>query len=84
MAEMYIKGVTTRKVSGVLKKLCGLDFSSADVSRASGLLDKELDLWRNRPIGKVAYLILDARYEKVRMNGSPPAFWWTASARHSA
>ena len=70
MAEMYIKGVTTRKVSGVLQKLCGLNFSSADVSRASELLDKELDLWRNRPIGEVAYLMLDARYEKVRMNGS--------------
>lgn len=70
MAEMYIKGVTTRKVSGVLQKLCGLDFSSADVSRASELLDKELDLWRNRPIGEVTYLMLDARYEKVRMNGS--------------
>jgi putative transposase len=70
MAEMYIKGVTTRKVSGVLQKLCGLDFSSTDVSRASAMLDKELDLWRNRPIGEVAYLMLDARYEKVRMNGS--------------
>ncbi len=70
MAEMYIKGVTTRKVSGVLQKLCGLNFSSADVSRASKLLDKELDLWRNRPLGEVAYLRLDARYEKVRMNGS--------------
>lgn len=70
MAEMYIKGVTTRKVSSVLKKLCGLDFSSADVSRASELLDQELDLWRNRPIGPVEYLMLDARYEKVRMNGS--------------
>jgi len=70
MAEMYIKGVTTRKVSGVLEKLCGLDFSSSDVSRASQLLDKELDLWRNRPLGEVTYLLLDARYEKVRMNGS--------------
>lgn len=70
MAEMYIKGVTTRKVSGVLQKLCGLEFSSTDVSRASELLDKELELWRNRPIGEVVYLIIDARYEKVRMNGS--------------
>lgn len=70
MAEMYIKGVTTRKVSDVLKKLCGLDFSSADVSRASELLDKELGLWRNRPLDEIPYLLLDARYEKVRMNGS--------------
>ncbi len=70
MAEMYIKGVSTRKVSGVLQKLCGLDFSAADVSRASQLLDKELELWRTRPIGRVEYLMLDARYEKVRMDGS--------------
>lgn len=70
MAEMYVKGVTTRKVSGVLEKLCGLNFSSTDVSRASALLDKELDMWRNRPLGEIPYLLLDARYEKVRMNGS--------------
>jgi len=70
MAEMYIKGVTTRKVSGVLEKMCGLTFSSADVSRATALLDKELKLWRNRTIGEVAYLMLDARYEKVRIDGS--------------
>ena len=70
MAEMYVKGVTTRKVSAVLEKLCGLKFSSADVSRASALLDEELELWRNRPISGVEYLMLDARYEKVRMNGS--------------
>jgi putative transposase len=70
MAEMYIKGVSTRKVSGVLEKLCGLGFSSSDVSRASALLDSELDLWRNRDLGEVPYLMLDARYEKVRTNGS--------------
>ena len=70
MAEMYIKGVTTRKVSGVLEKLCGLEFTSADVSRASKLLDTELDQWRTRPLGEIPYVLLDARYEKVRMNGS--------------
>jgi putative transposase len=70
MAEMYIKGVTTRKVSGVLEKLCGLTFSAADVSRASEQLDTELGLWRNRLLGEIPYLIVDARYEKVRMNGS--------------
>jgi len=70
MAEMYVQGVTTRKVSSVLEKLCGLNFSSSDVSRASALLDTELELWRNRLIGRVEYLIIDARYEKVRMAGS--------------
>lgn len=70
MAQMYIEGVTTRKVSSVLQKMCGLDFSSSDVSRATSLLDDELEKWRTRPLGKVEYLIIDARYEKVRMNGS--------------
>jgi transposase-like protein len=69
-AQMYIEGVTTRRVSSVLETLCGLRFSSSDVSRAAALLDEELDKWRTRPLGKVPYLIVDARYEKVRMNGS--------------
>ncbi len=70
MAQMYIEGVTTRKVSSVLESMCGLSFSSSDVSRATARLDEELEKWRTRPLGKVEYLILDARYEKVRMNGS--------------
>ncbi|MDF7809324.1 IS256 family transposase [Pontiellaceae bacterium B12219] len=70
MAQMYIEGVTTRKVSSVLESMCGLSFSSSDVSRATALLDEELEKWRTRPLGRVEYLILDARYEKVRMNGS--------------
>lgn len=70
LAQMYIQGVTTRKVSSVLETMCGLNFSSSDVSRATALLDEELEKWRTRPLGKVPYLILDARYEKVRMNGS--------------
>ncbi len=70
MAQMYIEGVTTRKVTSVLETMCGLSFSSSDVSRATSLLDEELEKWRTRPLGKVAYLIIDARYEKVRMNGS--------------
>ncbi|MDK2858763.1 MAG: putative transposase [Verrucomicrobiota bacterium] len=50
--------------------MCGLSFISSDVSRATALLDDELEKWRTCPPGKVEYLILDARYEKVRMNGS--------------
>jgi len=69
MAEMYIKGISTRKVSRVLEKLCGLQFSSADVSRASQSLDQELERWRNRPLGQVEYLVIDARYEHVRIDG---------------
>ena len=70
MAEMYIQGVSTRKVQEVTRELCGFDVSSSQVSRASQLLDEELQQWRNRPLGRVPYLILDARYEKVRHGGS--------------
>jgi len=70
IAEMYIKGISTRKVSAVLEKMCGLEFSSADVSRATQALDQELERWRNRPVNQVEYLTLDARYENVRVDGS--------------
>ncbi len=69
MAEMYVQGVSTRKVTSVLKKLCGLEISSAQVSNASKLLDEELKKWRTRPIGHIKYLQMDARYEKVRQDG---------------
>ena len=70
MAEMYIKGVSTRKVNQVLKELCGLEITSTQVSRATGLLDQELEKWRNRPLGHTPFVQLDARYEKVRHGGS--------------
>ena len=70
LAEMYVQGVSTRKVTSVLKKLCGLEISSTQVSNASKLLDEELEKWRNRPIGRIRFLQLDARYEKVRQNGT--------------
>jgi transposase-like protein len=70
VAEMYIQGVSTRKVTEVMKQLCGSEISSTQVSRASQLLDEELTAWRNRPIGEISYLVLDARYEKVRHGGS--------------
>jgi transposase-like protein len=70
MAEMYIKGVSTRKVNEVLKELCGLEVTSTQVSRATGLLDEELEKWRNRPLGHTPFVQLDARYEKVRHGGS--------------
>ena len=69
LAEMYVQGVSTRKVSQITEQLCGCEISSSDVSRATALLDEELQKWRNRPLGCVKYLILDARYEKVREAG---------------
>jgi putative transposase len=70
VAEMYVQGVSTRKVAAITEQLCGLDISSAQVSRAAAALDGELKTWRERPLGEMPYLILDARYEKVRHGGS--------------
>lgn len=69
VAEMYVQGVSTRKVAAVTEKLCGLEVTSAQVSRAAQALDEELEKWRSRPLGETPYLILDARYEKVRHGG---------------
>lgn len=70
IAEMYVSGVSTRKVAAVTKELCGFEVSSASVSRASLLLDGELAKWRSRPLGCFPFLLLDARYEKVRHGGA--------------
>ncbi len=70
VAEMYVKGLSTRKVTAVVEKLCGLEVTSTQVSRAAAELDEQLSAWRNRPLGEITYLILDARYEKVRHGGA--------------
>jgi putative transposase len=69
LAEMYVQGVSTRKVTKIVEELCGCEVSSSDVSRAAALLDEELEQWRNQPIGQMKYLIVDARYEKIREGG---------------
>ena len=69
LAQMYVQGVSTRDVKKVMAELGLENVSSAQVSRATATLDEELDRWRNRPLGDVPYLILDARYEKVRHDG---------------
>ena len=69
MAEMYVQGVSTRKVSKIVEELCGHQVSSTQVSACAAKLDVELDTWRQRPLTAVPYLIFDARYEKVRHGG---------------
>ena len=69
IAEMYIQGVSTRRVKAITEELCGTEVSSSQVSRATALLDEELAAWRQRPIEPCPYLVLDARYEKVRIGG---------------
>ena len=69
LAEMYVQGVSTRKVAAITEQLCGTAVTSMQVSNAAMLLDETLTAWRNRPLGEFLYLYLDARYEKVRQDG---------------
>ncbi len=69
VAEMYVKGVSTRDAEAVMKEFGIESLSSSQVSRAAKLLDDELQAWRTRPLGEIRYLIVDARYEKVREGG---------------
>ena len=70
IAEMYVQGVSTRKVAEVMEALCGLEVTSSEVSRCASLLDEELEKWRTRPLGHCPYIVLDARYENVRVDGT--------------
>ena len=69
LAEMYVQGVSTRKVSAIVEQLCGTAVSSTQVSQCAAKLDAQLQTWRSRPLGAFPYLMLDARYEKVRHGG---------------
>ena len=69
LAEMYVQGVSTRKVKAITEALCGVEISAAQVSRATAQLDAILQEWRERSLGEITYLYLDARYEKVREAG---------------
>jgi putative transposase len=69
LAEMYVQGVSTRKVKAITEALCGVEISAAQVSRATAQLDATLQEWRERPLGEITYLYVDARYEKVREAG---------------
>lgn len=69
--EMYFQGVSTRNVQAVLEQMCGLEVSAATVSRVAAELDEKLAAFRQRRLDHAdwAYLMLDARYEKVRVDG---------------
>jgi len=71
LMEMYVEGVSTRKVKDITEELCGTSFSKSLVSSLASTLDAELSAWRSRPLGEKAYpyLFVDARYEKARMDG---------------
>ncbi|MBU4445286.1 IS256 family transposase [bacterium] len=69
IAEMYVQGVSTRKVRKITEQLCGLNITSSQVSTISKELDTMLQDFRNRPLSAFPYVFLDARYEKVRHGG---------------
>lgn len=69
IAEMYVQGVSTRRVKKIVEELCGTSISSSQVSRAARELDDLLEAWRNRDLGAYRYVVVDAQYEKVRRGG---------------
>jgi putative transposase len=69
LAEMYVQGVSTRKVTAIVEQMCGAGVSSSVVSRVAKLLDETLEDWRNGSMGEFPYVFLDDRYEKVRQAG---------------
>src|SRR5215210_4520971 len=68
--EMYVEGVSTRKVKEITEELCGTSFSKSLVSSLAGRLDAELEAWRRRRLEAKAYpyMFVDARDEKVRVS----------------
>jgi transposase-like protein len=70
LAEMYVQGVSTRKVKAITEELCGHSFSASAISAVNRTLDESLDRFAKRPLEEIyPYLVLDARYEKVREDG---------------
>lgn len=69
IAEMYVQGVSTRRVKKIVDELCGMEVSSMQVSRAAAELDEMLEAWRTRDLGQYRYIVVDAQYEKVRQGG---------------
>jgi transposase-like protein len=71
LMEMYLEGVSTRKVADITEVLCGTSFSKSLVSHLAGELDTELAAWRARPLPGTTYpdLFVDARDEHVRVDG---------------
>ncbi|MDE2026657.1 MAG: IS256 family transposase [Patescibacteria group bacterium] len=68
VAEMYLQGVSTRRVQKITEQLCGLEVSSMQVSRVTKELDEQFELFRNRPLGAMTYVFFDATYLKARHN----------------
>lgn len=70
ICQMYIQGVSTRKVTDILEALCGFEITSQQVSNTVKAIDEEIKTWRGRALGPTPILFLDAEYEKVRHDGN--------------
>ena len=70
LAEMYVQGVSTRKVKEITEELCGHEFSASTISRVTAKLDEELERFSRRPLEEeYPYVVVDARYERIRQDG---------------
>ena len=70
LVEMYVQGVSTRKVKAISEELCGHEFSASTISELNTKLDGELERFARQTLeAEYPYLIVDARYEKVRADG---------------
>lgn len=70
VAEMYLNGVSTRRVEKITEELCGLEINSTQVSEMTKELDKDFKSFRERSLGECSYVYLDATYLKVRHSGN--------------
>ena len=70
LAQMYVQGVSTRKVAAITEELCGHEFSASSISTITARLDEQLEEFSHRPLKEAfPYVIVDARYERVREGG---------------
>jgi putative transposase len=70
LAQMYVQGVSTRKVAAITEELCGHEFSASSISTITARLDGELEEFSRRPLDEeFPYVVVDARYERVREGG---------------
>ena len=70
LAQMYVQGVSTRKVAAVTQELCGHEFSASSISAITSRLEQQLAQFSQRPLEvEYPYVIVDARYERVREGG---------------
>lgn len=71
LTEMYVQGVSTRKVKAITEELCGHSFSASSISGITKKLDDQLAAFASRPLEEdYPYLIVDARYERIRIDGA--------------